>query len=69
MLFESIALLILIIIAILMIRGKELKINITMHHKYDAPPELRQVNVEDDADKDAVLGIVETLNKYINGGE
>ena len=52
-----------------MIKGKELKINITMHHKYDAPQPPEQVNPDEIEDDRAVLDVVERLNNFMNGEE
>lgn len=69
MVFNLVVILLLLIVAILMIKGKELKINITMHHKYDAPQPPEQLTVEKETEKETVLGVVEALNKYWNGEE
>ena len=52
MVFNLVVILLLLIVAILMIKGKELKINITMHHKYDAPQPPEQLTVEKETEKE-----------------
>ena len=69
MVFNLVVILLLLIVAILMIKGKELKINITMHHKYDAPQPPEQVNPDEIEDDRAVLDVVERLNNFMNGEE
>lgn len=69
MLFELILLLLLAIVAFLMIKGKEFKINVTINHKYDAPSPPVQLNPDDLDDKQQVMGAVEALNKFMNGVE
>ena len=52
-----------------MIKGKELKISVTMNHKYEAPQPPEQVNPDEIEDDRAVLDVVERLNNFMNGEE
>ena len=68
MIFDVVIILILLVIALAWITGKECKINITVNHKYDTPPAPAQLDPEVD-DKQQVMGAVEALNKFMNGVE
>ena len=69
MVFNLVVILLLLIVAILMIKGKELKISVTMNHKYEAPQPPEQVNPDEIEDDRAVLDVVERLNNFMNGEE
>ena len=68
MIFDVVIILILLVIALAWITGKECRINITVNHKYDTPPAPAQLDPEVDDEKESVKGVVEALNNFMNGG-
>ena len=68
MIFDVVIIFILLAIALAWITGKECKINITVNHKYDAPPVPAQLDPEVDDEKESVKGVAEALNNFMNGG-